>query len=185
MAGDTPFQTVGPFFSFALVRAGGHRLATDTTPGRRVVIAGRLIDGAGAPIDDALIEIWQADAEGRYHHPDDPRASDEVIFDGFGRVATDADGGFSFDTIVPGPTPGPGGRSQAPHILVSVLARGILTRLTTRLYFEDEPATSTDPILERVPVNRRSTLIARRDGDHRYRFDIVVQGPHETVFFDV
>jgi protocatechuate 3,4-dioxygenase alpha subunit len=187
MAGDTPFQTVGPFFHFALDFGGGPAVATGDTQGTRVSIAGTVLDGAGAPIPDALVETWQANAAGGYHHPDDVRGLPaDPAFDGFGRAATDALGRFAFDTIKPGRVPGPDGQLQAPHILVSVLGRGILTRLVTRIYFDDEPApNSEDWILNLVSAERRQTLIARGERDGRYRFDIVVQGANETVFFDV
>ncbi len=187
MAGETPFQTVGPFFDFALDFPGGGAVATADTQGARVSIEGAVLDGAGEPIPDALIEIWQANAAGRYHHPDDARELPvDPNFDGFGRVATDAAGRFSFDTIKPGRVPGPGGGLQAPHIIVSVLGRGILTRLVTRIYFDDDPAANgEDAILGLVPPHRRQTLLAQTKGDGRYRFDIIVQGENETVFFDV
>ena len=183
---ETPFQTVGPFFDFALVSAGGGTLSGAATLGTRIMIDGHVLDGAGAPISDALVEIWQANAAGRYHHPDDTRSDPlDPSFDGFGRMPPDAQGHFVFETVKPGRVPAPGGRWQAPHILVSLLARGILTRYVTRLYFEDDPALGEDPILALVPPARRHTLIARRSGDRSYRFDIVVQGQNETVFFEV
>jgi len=183
----TPFSTVGPFFRL-LVR--GRREDADTlvgeaTRGCRITIEGILLDGAGAPIDDGLVEIWQADANGRYPHPADPNAAAaDPAFGGYGRAATGKDGRFAFQTIKPGAVPGPNGRLQAPHVLVSVLARGIMTRCWTRMYFEDEPANGEDTILTLVPEVRRPTLLARRAGEGRYRFDIVVQGERETVFFD-
>jgi protocatechuate 3,4-dioxygenase alpha subunit len=183
----TPFSTVGPFFRL-LVR---HRtedtdtLVTEGTRGRRITIEGRLLDGNGAPIDDGLIEIWQADADGRYRHPDDPRsASIDAAFGGFGRVATGPPGQFTFHTIKPGAVAGPDGRAQAPHILLGVMARGIMSRCWTRIYFEDEPANADDAVLQHVPEARRATLIAKATGEGRYRFDIVIQGEGETVFFE-
>ena len=182
----TPFQTLGPFFHCALPYGDGETLVTGDTRGERVVIEGTVRDGEGAPIADALLEIWQANAAGRYNHPDDVReAPIDPAFDGFGRTPTDAAGRFSFVTIKPGPVPGPEGRTQAPHVLVGVLGRGLLTRLVTRIYFADEPANDRDPILELVPAGRRSTLIARKEAEGRYQFDIVLQGNGETVFFDV
>jgi protocatechuate 3,4-dioxygenase, alpha subunit len=179
----TPFQTVGPFFHLTLPFAGGGTVAG---AGARIVIEGTLRDGSGVPAPDALIETWQADAAGRYNHVEDARRGDcDPAFDGFARVATDAGGRFALETVKPGPVPGPGGRSQAPHLLVTILARGLLTRLVTRLYFADEPSNDADPILERVPVPRRATLMAARVGQGRYLFDIVLQGEGETVFFDV
>jgi protocatechuate 3,4-dioxygenase alpha subunit len=183
----TPFSTVGPFFRL-LVR---HRtedtdtLVTEATHGRRISIEGRLLDGNGAPIDDGLIEIWQADADGRYRHPEDPhRESADAAFGGFGRVATGPPGQFTFHTVKPGAVAGPGGRLQAPHILLGVMARGIMSRCWTRIYFDDEPANADDAVLQLVPEHRRATLIARSIGEGLYRVDIVVQGEGETVFFE-
>jgi protocatechuate 3,4-dioxygenase alpha subunit len=186
MPGLTPFQTLGPFFSFALPFPAGDRLADESTPGTHIVIEGRVLDGSVKPISDALIEVWQADGRGRYRHPEDTRrAPDDEAFSGFGRIPTDDEGRFSFTTIKPGPVPTPGSGHQAPHIAVGLLARGLLTRLVTRIYFEDESANADDMILALVPAERRKTLIARRVSADRYQFDIVVQGEHETVFFDV
>lgn len=184
----TPFSTVGPFFKL-LVRdrqdQSIDRLVTAGTRGHRITIDGCLRDGAGAPIDDGLIEIWQADSDGRYHHPEDARAAAaDPAFHGHGRVATGAPGTFRFETIKPGSVPGPQGQPQAPHILVGVMARGIMSRCWTRLYFDDEAANERDPVLQLVPAERRHTLIARTAGTARYTFDIVVQGMEETVFFD-
>ena len=182
----TPFQTIGPFFHYALPFAGGETLVAAETIGQRITIEGTITDGAGAVVPEALVEIWQANASGRYCHPDDCReAAIDPAFDGFGRTPTDADGRFAFHTIKPGRVPGPRGVLQAPHVLVGLLGRGLLTRLVTRLYFDDEPSTAEDPILALVPEARRSTLIARHQGDGRYLFDIVLQGERETVFFDV
>lgn len=186
MAGLTPFQTLGPFFDFALVIPNGEVVASPSAAGRHITIEGTVRDSAGSPLPDALIEIWQADAAGRYRHPSDPGSgSADAGFDGFGRVATDRAGAFLFKTVVPGRVPGMDGRLQAPHIAVGVLARGILTRLVTRMYFEDDAANDEDEVLSLVPAARRGTLLARRSGDDRYRFDIVLQGSGETVFFDV
>ncbi len=183
----TSFQTVGPFFEVALrTRAEMHMVQADTR-GTRVTIEGVLLDGAGSPIRDGLVELWQADADGRYAHPDDPGGAEaDPSFAGYGWRHTKEDGGFRFDTIKPGRVAGPDGRLQAPHIMVSVMGRGVLTRFITRLYFEDEAAANDrDPILALVPTGRRGTLIARRTGEGYYRFDIRIQGPDETVFFDV
>jgi len=187
VTGLTPLSTVGPFVRL-LVRdrpEGVDTLAAAGARGKPVVIEGTLRDGAAAPIDDGLVEIWQADAEGRYRHPEDPHAADtDPAFAGFGRVATGASGTFTFQTIKPGRVPGPDGRLQAPHILVSVMGRGIMARRWTRLYFDDEPSNRDDLILQCVPEDRRGTLLAHTLGGGRYRFDIVVQGEDETVFFD-
>jgi protocatechuate 3,4-dioxygenase, alpha subunit len=182
----TPFQTLGPFFHHALPFEGGETLVAETTAGQRIAIEGIVRDGAGALVPDALIEIWQANAAGRYNHPDDTQDKPlDPAFSGFGRTATDAAGRFSFLTIKPGSVPDGSGRAQAPHVVVGILARGILTRLVTRIYFDDEPANAVDPVLETVPADRRSTLLASHEGDGRYRFDIRLQGDGETVFFDV
>ena len=182
----TPSQTVGPFFAILVPEQGRLSLATDGAPGQRIVLEGTIRDGAGRPIPDALVEIWQANAAGRYNHPDDARTTaPDTTFHGFGRVHADAEGCFSVETIKPGPVPGPGGRLQAPHLLVGLFARGLLTRLVTRIYFEDEPANRDDPILAEVAPERRSTLVAARRGKGRYAHAIVLQGPGETVFFDV
>jgi protocatechuate 3,4-dioxygenase, alpha subunit len=184
----TPAQTIGPFFHGALRDEGGD-LAAHGATGERIVIEGRVIDGDGMPVSDALIESWQANAAGRYDHPED--AQEKALdrnFHGFGRVATDANGCFRLRTIKPGPVRESGDFTQAPHINLSIFARGLLNRLVTRIYFPDESLNATDPVLNVVPVARRQTLIARRAGEKsegRFGFDIVLQGNAETVFFDV
>jgi len=186
MVGITPSQTAGPYFGILLRGRAECRQVSDATRGTRIVIEGRVLDGAGNGINDALIEAWQADANGRYRHPEDCRPEPpDPAFNGFGWLHTRHDGGYRFETIKPGPVPAPGGGNQAPHIVVSVMARGILTRFITRIYFDDEPANAQDPILGMVPADRRQTLIARHAGDGRYVFNVVMQGPGETVFFDV
>jgi protocatechuate 3,4-dioxygenase alpha subunit len=184
----TPSQTVGPFFHYALPFPGGETLTNDATLGERIVIEGRLIDADGAPVTDAMIEIWQANGQGRYNHPDDTQEKQlDPNFNGFGRTPTGEDGLWRFHTVKPGPVPGRGGAMQAPHIAISVFSRGILKRLATRLYFGDEAAANAaDPVLALVPPERRGTLIAERAGDAAvYRLDIVLQGENETVFFDI
>lgn len=182
----TPSQTVGPFFAILVPATGRAVLATDHTDGQRIVVEGSVCDGAGHPVPDALVEIWQANAAGHCNHPEDSRThGPDPAFDGFGRVHTDADGRFAIETVKPGIVPGPQGQPQAPHLLVGLFARGLLTRLVTRIYFEDEPANAQDPILACVVPDRRATLIAARHAEGRYRFAVVLQGPHETVFFDV
>ena len=182
-----PFQTVGPFFQVLVGQVRGRDvLVGDKTQGTRITIAGTVFDGAGAPMPDALVEIWQADANGRFQHPADTRpGATDAAFSGFGRAATDPSGHFVFDTIKPGVVPGPDDRAQAPHVLVSITARGVLTRYITRLYFADDERTAADPILELVPAARRQTLMATPTAPGRYQFDIRIQGPGETVFFDV
>jgi protocatechuate 3,4-dioxygenase, alpha subunit len=186
MAELTPFQTVGPFFAICLSEPGCAHVATEQATGRHITIEGVVRDGAGAVIPDALIEIWQANAAGRYAHPDDhqPKPLDPN-FTGYGRAPTDDEGRFVIETVMPGRVPGPGDTLQSPHLLLGILARGILTRLVTRVYFADEPSTRDDPILSLVPAGRRATLIAKSVGDDRYRFDLTLQGEGETVFFDV
>jgi protocatechuate 3,4-dioxygenase, alpha subunit len=185
----TPSQTIGPFFKPSLVRSGDEKVAARESRGEQIAIVGRVLDGDGAPVDDAMVEIWQANADGRYDHPDDQQ--EKLIdphFHGFGRAATDEDGYFRFETIKPGPVPGIGNVLQAPHINASVFARGLLKGLVTRIYFPDEPSNASDAVLNAVPNARRSTLIARIDSKSpqpTFRFDIVLQGENETVFLDV
>ena len=194
MSGITPSQTVGPYFAIALTPGDydwaptvGNNLVTPDASGERIAIEGRVLDGDAKPVDDALVEIWQADGAGRYAHPGDARANPNAAFKGFGRAGTDESGRYRFDTIKPGVVPGPNG-SQAPHVLLAVFARGMLRHFFTRLYFSDEAGNDADPILRLVPPERRATLIARREdgGTHAlYRFDIRLQGENETVFFDL
>jgi protocatechuate 3,4-dioxygenase alpha subunit len=193
MAGITPSSTVGPFFLFGLVPStmGGtdvvtNNLLTPDAAGERIRIEGCVFDGDGVALPDALIEIWQADAQGRYAHAAGQAPRPNTAFKGFGRSATDSEGMFRFDTIKPGAVPGPNGAMQAPHILANVFARGVLKQMVTRIYFSDEPANASDPVLALAPEERRATLIAvRTPGDPaRYRFDIHLQGDRETVFFE-
>ena len=191
----TPSQTIGPFFHRALLHEGWNDLAARGAAGERVAIEGRVLDGDGAPVSDAMVEIWQANAAGRYDHPEDLQQEDRQTrpldpnFHGFGRMATDPDGRFRLRTIKPGRVPGIGGAPQAPHINVSIFARGLLKRLVTRIYFPGEPLHEADPLLSALPADRRVTLIARvADGGAAERvlhFDIVLQGDNETVFLDV
>ena len=188
--GVTPTQTVGPFHAPALLRDVQNILTTSQTEGQRIRVEGRLLDGSGAPMSDALVEIWQANAHGRFNHPRDQRADVPLDpeFGGFGRSGTDVDGLYWFETIKPGPVPFEGDRMQAPYLSVTVHSRGMLNHVQTRLYFEDEPANASDPILALVPAERRPTLIARReeaDGKLVYRLDIIIQGRGETVFFNI
>lgn len=182
----TPSQTVGPFFTCGLARLDTADLAPPGVGGERVAVEGRVLDGDGQPVPDAVIELWQANAHGRYAHPEDTQDRPlEPAFRGFGRVATDGDGRFRFATVKPGAVPGPQGTIQAPHIAVSVFARGLQRRLVTRLYFPDDPAHASDYVLGLVPPERRGALIARRaDGPGALLWDVVLQGPGETVFFD-
>jgi protocatechuate 3,4-dioxygenase alpha subunit len=187
----TTSQTIGPFFSPSLLRDDARRnvLAQPDTAGERIRIEGRVLDGDGLPVTDALVEIWQANAHGRYNHPADTgSAALDPTFAGFGRSGTDEDGGYWFETVKPGRVPFDDRRFQAPHIVVTVFARGLLNHAVTRLYFGDDPATRDDPVLLRVPAERRPTLLATRhqtDGQPVYRFDINLQGEAETVFFNL
>ncbi len=153
--------------------------------GQVIELSGQILDGKGAPVPDALVEIWQANAAGRYRSPDDRReelALDEG-FVGFGRAACSAEGEYRFRTVLPGRVPGPGNSLQAPHIAVGVQGRGMLKRLVTRIYFEGSDGLDVDPVLALVPASRRDTLIARKVPGG-YRLDIHLQGEKETVFFD-
>jgi protocatechuate 3,4-dioxygenase alpha subunit len=185
----TPWQTVGPYVSIGTTWLVHGNLVGDDVTGQRITLEGTLVDGHGAPIPDGMIEIWQANAHGRYRHPEDARDLPlEPGFTGFGRVLTDDQGRFRFETVKPGRVPGFDGRSQAPHIVVSVFGRGVIKRLCTRIYFADEASNADDPVLARVPAQRRGTLIAQREREGAYRFDVVIQGDAhgwgETVFFD-
>jgi len=208
--GQTPSQTVGPFFHYGLPWKGGADLVGQSDMGARpelfpedhyvlnlapskgpirgetITLEGVVYDADGKPVPDAMIEIWQANAAGRYASPDDDRADlplDEG-FIGFGRASTSEEGLYQFRTVLPGPVQGPGDSLQAPHIAISVFGRGIIKRLATRAYFEGQEANAADPILALVPSHRRDTLIARQI-DGAWRFDIVLQGERETVFFDI
>ena len=196
MSGITPSQTVGPFFKYGLTPNGQYdwndaftgNLVTPDASGVRIRIEGRVFDGEGQPVPDAMLEIWQADAQGRFADPQDKRALPNAKFRGFGRSGTDANGTFAFDTIKPGSVPDPDGKPQAPHVLLAVFARGMLRHLYTRIYFADEADNGSDPVLALVPADRRATLIAAREsgnGNAVYRLDLHLQGDNETVFFDV
>ena len=192
---QTPSQTVGPFFAYGLTpeqygypfrSLAGPVLVDEDTPGERIRIVGRVLDGEGDPVPDAMVEIWQADSEGRYAHPADRRGSN-LRFKGFGRcgTGTDPQHRFLFETIKPGPI----GDGQAPHVNVILFMRGLLSHLYTRIYFADEAAANArDPVLASIDEARRPTLIAPRESTPAgpvYRFDLRLQGPDETVFFDV
>jgi protocatechuate 3,4-dioxygenase alpha subunit len=177
---------VGPFFSIGLDRLNRTNLA-EGSAGERVTIQGRVLDGDGQPVSDAVLEIWQADAEGRYHHPEHAGPpNDATPFFGFGRVPTDEQGHFSFTTIKPGPVHGPDGKPQAPHLQISVFMRGLLRQLVTRLYFPEEPLNAADPVLQVVPESRHETLIARqiKPEQNTLEWNVLLQGENETVFFD-
>jgi protocatechuate 3,4-dioxygenase, alpha subunit len=190
--GVTPSQTVGPYFSMRLAAEGQNVLVSPDTLGDRIRIQGHVLDGDRKPIEDALLELWQANDAGRYNHPDDDRsdAALDPAFIGFGRCATGfGDGSYAFLTIMPGAVPAPDGGRQAPHLNIVIQARGMLNPTYTRVYFPEEAASNAiDPVLRSVPAERRATLIAELIDDDAlptYRFDIRYQGPDETVFFDV
>lgn len=209
--GQTPSQTVGPFFHYGLPWKGGADLVgqsdmgarpelmpeahyvltlsapTGTPKGQAIELTGRVLDGQGVPVPDAMIEIWQANAAGRYRSVDDAR---EVVpvdphFVGFGRAATDEDGRYRFRTIMPGRVPGPDGTLQAPHIALSIFARGVIKRLATRLYFDGAEGNDVDPVLALIPTARRDTVIARQAEPGIWSLDLRLQGAGETVFFDI
>ncbi len=193
---QSPSQTVGPFFAYGLTpqqfgysfpSIADGTLADERNEGERIHLAGRVLDGEGQPIADAMIEIWQANGHGRYNHPDDDRTDNylDPDFSGFGRVGTGADGGYRFETVKPGQI----GDGQAPHVTLTIFMRGMLSHVYTRVYFNDEEtANLADRVLSLVPQDRKDTLIAKReerDGTTVYRFDVHMQGERETVFFDV
>jgi protocatechuate 3,4-dioxygenase alpha subunit len=186
----TPSQTVGPFLAIGLPWADGPFVVPEGTPGA-LTITGRVLDGAGDPVPDALVETWQADADSGFDHPDDPRGAARPAtpgFRGFGRSATDQDGGFRIVTIRPGPLPCPAGGTEAPHLDVSVFARGLLDRVVTRIYLAVEAeANAADPVLSAIAeAERRQTLLAMpTDKPGTFRFDVRLRGERETVFFDV
>jgi len=183
----TTSQTVGPFFEIGLGRLYVNDLAGPGVSGQRVEIEGKVFDGDGQGVPDAMIEIWQANAHGKYAHPEDAQDKPtESGFEGYGRTPTQPDGSFRFKTIKPGRVPGPDGKLQAPHIVVSVFTRGLLRRLVTRIYFPDEAANAEDYVLNLVEPARRHTLIAKKPAKREgaIEWNVVLQGKDETVFFD-
>jgi len=198
----TTSQTVGPYFQIGLARFYVDDLTGPGISGEGIEIEGCVFDADGQPVPDGVIEIWQADAQGKYPHPEsleelgsiqenDPRIKEhprvgpaEGAFRGFGRVPTQPDGSFRFKTIKPGRVPAPDGTLQAPHIAVSVFTRGLLRRLVTRIYFPHEPSNAEDFALKLVEPGRRHTLIAKKLRDGRLEWNVVLQGKNETVFFD-
>lgn len=193
--GLTPSQTVGPFFASALPWPDGPYVVPEHTPGA-FWLRGTVFDGAGEPVVDGLVESWQADPAGRFPHPDDPLwagpssggfggFTDLAGFRGFGRCPTDHSGRWAILTVRPGPVPDPAGVPQAPHIDLSIFARGLLDRVVTRVYLPDETvANAADPVLSGIDETRRPTLVAEPDSDG-FRFDIRLRGDGETVFFSV
>jgi protocatechuate 3,4-dioxygenase alpha subunit len=181
----TASQTVGPYLHIGLGWLTIDRIASTDCPGRHVTIRGRVLDADGTGVNDALVEIWQADAHGRYAHPEDTQAGELTPgFRGFGRIPTNADGSFLIYTIKPGPVPDADGGVQAPHLLVSVFMRGLLKRIVTRIYFPDEPLNAKDRVLQLVPAERRATLVAREMSANELEWNVNLQGANETVFFD-
>jgi protocatechuate 3,4-dioxygenase, alpha subunit len=188
-AGITPSQTVGPYLGIGLPWTDGPFAVPTETPGA-IRISGRVLDGDGVPLPDAVVETWQADPDGRFDHPDDPRGAAKPAvpeFRGFGRSLTDGGGRFEIVTLRPGPLPTPEGATEAPHLDVTVLARGMLDRVVTRIYFPDEvEANAADPVLASIAdPRRRATLIAEAGPAGELVFDVRLQGEGETVFFDV
>jgi protocatechuate 3,4-dioxygenase alpha subunit len=189
----TSSQTAGPYFHLGMTDTRSvPRIAGPQTKGERVWLTCRVLDGDDAPLSDAMIEIWQADAEGRYNHPDDVKNEDGAegggsSWLGFGRMPTALDGSCEFETIKPGRVPGIGNQAQAPHLNVAIFARGMLKQLYTRIYFAGDPSNPEDAVMALVPSSRRETLIAQPDPAQpgHWRFDIHLQGDLETVFFDV
>lgn len=184
-----PSQTVGPFFHLGLAtNTALGCLATPAAQGERIRLRFLLLDGDGLPVPDGIIELWQADASGKYNHPADTQAREpDPAFCGFGRLATGEDGTCTFDTIRPGRVPDGSGTWQASHISVSVFARGLLGRVCTRVYFAGDPALAQDPVFLRVPKYRQQTLLAQPDPASAgcWQFDVRLQGERETVFFDI
>jgi protocatechuate 3,4-dioxygenase, alpha subunit len=183
----TPSQTVGPYFAIGLPWPDGPHAVAPDTPGT-ITIAGSVYDGAGVPVPDFLLETWQADPEGRFNDAHGHGGPSQTPgFRGFARYGVETgDGSFEIRTVKPGQLQGPHGAPMAPHLAVTIMARGMLNRCVTRIYFGDEPgANAEDPILALVPAERRGTLVAQPDGDRGYRFDIRLQGPGETVFFSI
>ena len=177
----TPAQTVGPYFGMALTPEGSSRLVPEDHPDA-IVISGTLTDGAGSPIKEGMVEVWQADADGSY--PDLPLPANDA-FTGFGTCHAGDDGSYQFITLKPGPVPAPGGGNQAPHINLAVNGLGILKPLRTRIYFSDEAeANAEDPVLQSVDEERRALLVALFDGQ-KATFDVTLQGENETPFFKV
>jgi len=184
----TTSQTVGPFFRIGFSWLYRDDLAGPGVSGDRVEISGRILDGDGKPVPDGIVEIWQANSHGKYAHPDDPQEKPvEPGFSGYGRVPTGDDGSFRFATIKPGRVPAPDGKLQAPHLEISVFTRGLMRRLITRVYFPDEASNADDFALNLVDAGRRGTLIAKKieEKNGALEWNVILQGPGETVFFDV
>lgn len=178
-------QTIGPYLRIGLEWMQIEDLAPEGVAGERVRIEGQVIDGDGKPVNDAAVELWQANSHGRYASPEDTQDKPlDARFRGYGRSLTDAEGRFRFRTIRPGRVPGPDGTLQAPHLNVTIFMRGLLKQLQTRMYFPHDPANADDPVLKLVPPERRVTLVAHKRPDGVLEWNLVLQGPQETVFFD-
>lgn len=183
----TGSQTVGPYFHLGATSLKKDDLIGPGVSGEKVILQGRVIDGDGKPVSDAMLKIWQANAHGKYSHPEDLQDKPvEEGFKGFGRVMTDKDGVFHLTTVKPGRVAGLGDSLQAPHLVVTFFARGLLKHLITRIYFPDEPSNAEDAVLKLVPPDRRATLIAKRvpGAENVLEWNVVLQGGDETVFFD-
>ena len=182
----TPSQTVGPYLRIGFTALAVDAIAPSGAAGEHLAIEGRATDGDSKPVSDAVLEVWQADAGGKYVRAEDASRLTAGKFRGFGRILTDAHGAFRFTTVKPGPVPGPKGAMQAPHLVVTVFMRGLLKQLLTRIYFPDDPGNAADPILLLVPAERRATLVAKRSPQAKatLQWNLVVQGENETVFFD-
>jgi protocatechuate 3,4-dioxygenase alpha subunit len=181
-------QTVGPFFHLGLTMLNLSDLAGPQVTGERITLEGLVLDRDRSPVPDAMVEIWQANAHGKYAHEADTQDKPiDPAFRGYSRVATSKDGSFRFHTIRPGRVPGPNRSLQAPHIEVCVFMRGLLKQLVTRVYFEDDPTNESDFVLNLVEHTRRTTLMARKveESGSVYHWNILLQGSNETVFFDV
>jgi protocatechuate 3,4-dioxygenase alpha subunit len=178
-------QTIGPYLRIGLEWMVIEDLASQGIAGHRARVEGKVFDGDGKPVNDAAVEIWQANSHGKYASPEDPQDKPlDSGFRGYGRSLTDEAGAFRFRTIKPGRVPGPDGKLQAPHLVVTIFMRGLLKQLLTRMYFPDEPSNTDDPVLSLVPAERRATLVARKAGDGVFEWNVVLQGKNETVFFD-
>jgi protocatechuate 3,4-dioxygenase, alpha subunit len=180
----TSSQTIGPYLHIGMDWLVNPDFAAPGVAGERISVTGRVIDGDGNPVNDAMLEIWQANSRGRYAHPEDARELPlDEGFSGWGRVTTDDSGRFRFNTIKPGRVPAADGGQQAPHLNVTIFMRGMLKQLVTRMYFDGDPANTHDPVLASVPPERRGTLIAKAADGGAHEWNIVLQGRGETVFF--
>ena len=178
-------QTIGPYLRIGLEWMVIEDLAPQGVAGERVRIEGRVLDADGKPVNDAAVEIWQANSHGKYASPEDTQAKPlDKGFRGYGRSLTDDAGAFRFRTVKPGRVPGLDGKPQAPHLTVTIFMRGLLKQLQTRIYFPDDPANADDAVLNLVPAERRATLVAKKRSDGVLEWNVVLHGKNETVFFD-